>query len=360
MKVLIIKTSSLGDIIHTLPALTDAKKILGEIQFDWVVEESFAEIPDWHPAVRTVIPVAIRRWRHNILKTFQSGEWQQFKQQLQQQQYDAVIDAQGLLKSAWITRLAHGKIYGLDKTSARESMASFFYQQPQVIDKNQHAVERVRQLFAKSLNYSLIDLPLDYGIKEGIRQNLPTQTNDNISQSKRILFLHGTTWSTKHWPEVYWCELAHQLTDQADKVILPWGNETEYQRALSIKNYCRQSAQVIILEKMTLNELVKTIIQMDAVIAVDTGLAHLCAALDIPTIALYGSTSPGLTGTYGKYQQHIKTDIACAPCFKKHCPIAHKDSKDQNKIYPECYTDITPEKIIIALYKILKKPLKKQ
>src|SRR5690554_7807202 len=104
MRVLLIKTSSLGDVVHTLPALTDAQRALPHIRFDWVVEEGFAEIPSWHPAVEQVIPVAIRRWRKNILRTWRSGEWREFKEQLHQQQYDIVIDAQGLLKSAWLTR----------------------------------------------------------------------------------------------------------------------------------------------------------------------------------------------------------------------------------------------------------------
>ncbi|MCU7836075.1 MAG: lipopolysaccharide heptosyltransferase I [gamma proteobacterium symbiont of Taylorina sp.] len=336
---LIIKTSSLGDIIHTLPALSDAKTALENIRFDWIVEENFAEIPHWHPAVRNVIPVAIRRWRKNILKTIRSGEWRQFKQDLQQQNYDAVIDAQGLLKSAWITYLANGKSYGLDKNSARESMACYFYQHPLTISKNKHAVERIRELFAKSLNYSLKDLPLDYGLYN----NLIHQKNNQTKDSKQILFLHGTTWSTKHWPESYWDELARLLIDQACHIVLPWGNKIEYQRALRIKEHCQQPSQVLVLKKMNLNELVKEIINVDAVVAVDTGLAHLCAALDKPTIALYGPTSPGLTGTYGKNQQHIKAAISCSPCFKKQC------NKIKNNINPECYTDITPEKVLSFL-----------
>ncbi|KPE47437.1 glycosyltransferase family 9 protein, partial [Pseudomonas aeruginosa] len=104
MRVLLVKTSSLGDVIHTLPALTDAARAIPGIQFDWVVEEGFAEIPAWHPAVARVIPVAIRRWRKNLWQTLRNGEWRRFKQRLKEVDYDLVIDAQGLLKSAWLTR----------------------------------------------------------------------------------------------------------------------------------------------------------------------------------------------------------------------------------------------------------------
>ena len=183
-RVLIIKTSSLGDVIHTLPALTDAVHALGEIQFDWVVEENFSAIPAWHPAVRKVIPVAIRRWRKNIFRRLFSAEWKKFRQQLKQEHYDYVIDAQGLLKSAWITLLAHGDSYGLDKHSAREGMASRFYQYPQTVARQQHAVERVRQLMSHSLDYQLDKLPLDYGIAEHIRKTAPDAEQCRESSAK--------------------------------------------------------------------------------------------------------------------------------------------------------------------------------
>ncbi len=341
IRVLIVKTSSLGDVIHTLPALTDAKTALGDVQFDWLVEENFSEIPQWHPNLRNCIPVAIRRWRQHLFKTLFKGEFKAFKTHLQAQEYDVIIDAQGLLKSAWLTSMAKGKRYGLDKHSAREPLAAQFYQYPQTIAKNQHAVERVRQLFAQSLGYTLNDLPLDYG--------LTIHAESTIEQS--ILFLHGTTWASKHWPESYWIELANNVIEQGYSILLPWGNESEYQRAIRIQQQCHHNERISVLDKMNLNELAVTIASVDAVIAVDTGLAHLAAALDTPTIALYGPTSPGLTGTYGKHQIHLQPKIKCAPCFKKQC---HTPLKSDAKI-PACFADIKPERVMIALKKLLKK-----
>lgn len=127
MRVLLIKTSSLGDVVHTLPALTDAARAIPGIKFDWVVEEGFAEIPTWHPAVGKVVPVAIRRWRKNLWQTIKSGEWRRFKQSVRAEKYDLVIDAQGLLKSAWLTRYVKAPVAGLDKNSAREPLAARFY-----------------------------------------------------------------------------------------------------------------------------------------------------------------------------------------------------------------------------------------
>ena len=155
MRVLVIKTSSLGDVIHTLPALTDAARAIPGIRFDWVVEEGFAEIPAWHPAVSQVITVAIRRWRKHPLKTLRSGEWSRFKQRLRESHYDLVIDAQGLLKSAWLTRYVKTPVAGLDSNSAREPIAARFYDRPYSVPRGQHALERTRQLFGQALGYSL-------------------------------------------------------------------------------------------------------------------------------------------------------------------------------------------------------------
>src|SRR3989338_45163 len=139
MKVLIIKTSSMGDVIHTLPALTDAQKAIVDIQFDWVVEESFAQIPSWHIAVRRVIPLAWRRWRKKLFSQQHGREWLQFLRQLRLEHYDRVLDAQGLIKSALITRLSHGPSAGFDWQSAREKWASLFYTQSYTVDVHRHA-----------------------------------------------------------------------------------------------------------------------------------------------------------------------------------------------------------------------------
>lgn len=154
MRVLIVKTSSMGDVLHTLPALTDAQQAIPDIQFDWVVEEGFAQIPSWHAAVNHVIPVAIRRWRKAWFSAPIKAERKAFRDAVQAERYDAIIDAQGLVKSAaLVTRLAHGVKHGMDWQTAREPLASLFYNRRHHIARQQHAVERTRELFAKSLGY---------------------------------------------------------------------------------------------------------------------------------------------------------------------------------------------------------------
>ncbi len=293
LHILVIKTSSLGDVIHTLPALTDARQAIPGIRFDWVVEESFAEVPAWHAGVERVIPAAVRRWRKNPFKAVYSGEWGTFCRAIGCKKYDAVIDAQGLFKSAWLTRFSHGESWGMDKFCAREPLASRFYQNRLNIDKAQHAVERVRQLFAKALGYPV---PQGQG-QYAIAASLSTRSTGNY-----LVFLHGTTRADKHWPVIYWKELARHYSEQGTEILLPWGNETERLRA---EHIAQNLSGVKILPRSTLSELASIIGGARAVVSVDTGLAHLSAALDIPNITLYGPTDPGLVGTYGKNQLHL-------------------------------------------------------
>lgn len=294
MRVLLIKTSSLGDVIHTLPALTDAARAIPGIQFDWVVEEGFAEIPAWHPAVAQVIPVAIRRWRKHLLQTWKSGEWKRFKQRLGEVDYDLVIDAQGLFKSAVLTRYSQAPVAGLDRDSAREPIACRFYDRLYAVAKDQHALERTRQLFAQALGYAVPEGLGDYG--------LDRVAMADASQAPYLLFLHGTTWASKHWPEADWRALAERMAAQGWAIRLPWGNEVERERAQRIVAGIEGAA---LLPKLNLAGVAKVIAGATACVAVDTGLGHLAAALDVPTISLYGPTLPGKVGAYGRGQVHL-------------------------------------------------------
>lgn len=299
MRVLLVKTSSMGDVLHSLPALTDAQQALPNIQFDWVVEEGFAQIPTWHSAVNQVIPVAIRRWRKSWFSAPFKAERAAFRQQLQATQYDAVIDAQGLLKSAFlVTRLAHGSKHGYDRHSIREPIASFFYDHRYAISKQQHAVERIRQLFAKSLGYQCPKTQGDYAIAQHFLNNTSNQPRDYV------LFLHSTTRDDKHWPESHWQDLISLMASTGLNVKLPWGAEHEYQRALRLAD---GFDFVEVLPKLTLAEVAQQIANAKAVVSVDTGLSHLTAALDKTNLTLFGPTDPGLIGGYGQSQHEIKS-----------------------------------------------------
>ena len=315
MRVLIVKTSSMGDLIHTLPAITDAQSAIPGIRFDWVSEAGFAEVPTWHPAVDKVIPVSIRRWRKSLFSQQTRQEWKAYKSELQSHEYDLIIDAQGLVKSAaLVARLAKGPKAGFDKQSAREPLASRFYDRTFAVDKRQHAVERIRQLFAQALGY---ELPTSYG-QANIQATLLASGQANLTDtSPYLVFLHSTTRHEKHWPENYWEALIKQAADAGWTVKLPWGSEAEQARAKRLAEVAPQHAEV--LPKLSLTKVAEVLAGASAVVSVDTGLAHLTAALDKNNVILYASTNPELIGGYGANQVFLQakdcppTDVVTDP-----------------------------------------------
>lgn len=348
MRILIVKTSSLGDVLHTLPALTDARQAIPGLIADWVVEESFAEIPAWHPAVERVIPVAVRRWRKHPWDAVQSGDIRAFVSALRQTDYDHVIDAQGLLKSALITRLAKGARAGLDRRSIKESAASLFYQQRIAVPTAQHAVQRVRQLFAAVLGYQFPSAQIDYGIGALADQKGP-------AQPASLMLLHGTTWESKHWPEQYWRELAALAYADGFQIQLPWGNQTEHQRALRIADNIPGS---VVLDKQSLTALAKHLSRCSGVVAVDTGLGHLAAALNRPAVALYGATNPALSGSMGDHQQHLRSTLACSPCRRKECSyrgavLTGETRQGSFEVNPACYQSLTPALVFSEIKRLI-------
>jgi len=345
MRVLIVKTSSMGDVIHTLPAITDAMAARSDITFDWLVEEKFAELASWHPAVQKIIPIKWREWRKHLLTPSTYVQWRAFRKDLNQHPYDMIIDAQGLLKSAFFASLAIGPRYGFAADSAREKWAAKFYHHGFSVSRNQHAIERLRYLFSQILKYPLPASIANYGLNKSVLL-------DAQLPKPYVVFLHGTTWETKHWPEHYWLALG-QLVDQHGFAIkLPWGSTAELARAERIGAYVKSAD---ILPKMGLRDLAKTLAQAQGVVALDTGLGHLAAALDVPTVSIYGPTNPGLTGAMGVGQVHLKATFPCAPCLNRLCTFKG-NALTHPAIQPPCFSTITPEMVWSTLAKLMPQP----
>ncbi len=286
LKLLIIKMSSLGDVVHMLPALTEAVSNVPGLVVDWVVEEGFADIPNWHPAVRHVLPIGLRRWRKQLLRSETWGEIRQFQQRLRQDQYDIVLDSQGLIKSAVIAWQSSGKRVGLDAASAREALASWSYHSRLSSPSGQHAIWRNRVLTAQALNYPLGDeVCPSYGITP------PNYSARKIALPEQFLLaFHGTARPEKEYPEVDWIKI---LSSMPCAVLLPWGNDRERQRA---ERMAAEVKQAIVLPKLSLTEIAGVLARAKAVIGVDTGLMHLAAAFKKPGLALYPATPPRLYG----------------------------------------------------------------
>lgn len=314
MNLLLVKTSSLGDVIHMLPAITDAVQARSGLYIDWLVEESFAAIPAWHPAVSRVIPIAMRRWKKHWTAR---STWQQIKlahAALQTQHYDLVIDSQGLLKSALWCRQAQGTRVGYDRTSAREPLASRFYDRTVTVSRQLHAIDRNRQLMAQALGYALQDARPDYGL-QGLAPRLPEPGIELPVHS--IMGLHATSRADKLWPTANWKALAQALATHGRCLVLPWGNDEERLRAEEI---AREASNAIVLPRLGLDAVASLIGQSEAVVGVDTGLLHLAAALGKPGLALYTATPPALTGAVSDRHaplplHNLSTTEELAPLF---------------------------------------------
>lgn len=310
MRILIIKMSSLGDVIHTFPAVTELALEMPDVKIDWLVEEAYAELVQLHPAIHRVIPVALRRWRRSWWMTWRSGEWQRYKAHLSES-YDLIIDAQGLYKSAWMALQANGVRAGYDYQSAREPLSTLLLKRHAKIPKSLHAVHRTRLLFASLLGYTinLAESPLAFPLAE---QSM------SVDKLRKVLFLPGTTWPTKRWPLAHWQHLAKQLVSEGVSVKIAWGDEQERAFAIAVQ---REVPTVEVLDRLPLVAMKEIIMQVDCVVAVDSGLAHLASLLSKRVVSLYGPTDPNLTGTIGPHATTIQTPPPCAPCKQEYCRL---------------------------------------
>jgi lipopolysaccharide heptosyltransferase I len=286
LKVLFVKTSSLGDVVHNCPAVSDVVRKHPGVEIDWVVEEPFAAIPSLHPAVRQVIPVRLRRWRGAWWRAATWREIGGFRRSVARERYDAIIDTQSLIKSALVSMCAEGERHGMDAASARESLAANFYDCRYAVPRGLHAVERNRRLTAAALGYEL-DLPLDYGLQ---------RTSDVGDDAPYAVFLTMTSRSDKLWPEERWVELGRKL---GLRTLLPWGSDEERSRATRIASRLQQAE---VMPRMTLEQLARLFARAQAVVGVDTGLTHLAAASGARTVGIYCGSDPALTGIYGAAQ----------------------------------------------------------
>lgn len=297
--ILFIKTSSLGDVVHHMPALTDARKAYPGATFNWLVEEAFAPLVRLHPAVDKVVPVAWRRWRKSPYAPATIAEIRESFRNIRAQQYDEVVDTQGLLRTAVLARFAHGRRHGYDASSVREPLAALFYDVRHHVERNLHAVERNRILSGLALGYSPQGAP-DFGLD---------RTRIGKGTSRNGLLLHATARPEKQWPDAHWIALGRVL-GQKFELALPWGTEIERVRSESIAAAV-QGARVP--DRVPLDQVAKLIADAQFVVGVDTGLLHLAAALGVPVVAIFTGSEPDLTGPVGRGRLTILGDVGKPP-----------------------------------------------
>src|SRR5450830_772470 len=286
-EILFIKTSSLGDVIHHMPALTEARARRPDARFAWLVEEAFAPLVRLHPAVDEVIPVAWRRWRKSLYAPATLAEIADSLGAIRARRYDDIVDSQGLLRSAAIARIARGRRHGFDSASIREPLAAAFYDIRHRVNRELHAVERNRILSGLALGYAPQGAP-DFGLD---RARL-------ASPGRRYaVLLHATARPEKEWPEAHWIALGHALGRQGIELVLPWGTAPE--RARSTRIAAALPHARVPPERQPLDAVAKLIAGAQFVVGVDTGLLHLAAALGVPLVAIFAGSKPGLTGPVG-------------------------------------------------------------
>jgi heptosyltransferase-1 len=329
----------MGDVVHTLPALTDAARAIPEIQFDWAVDESFADIPAWHARVEKVFPVALRRWRSGLSSPSGRAEAKDSLRELRAFSYDAIVDLQGEFKSAFIARLAKGKRYGYSGVSAREWGAHTVYRQKIDVAKGAHSMSRMRALLSQALGYSYDQKDVDYGIDQA---RLPASSLK--IDRPYVVFIHSTSWTSKNWPEQYWRELAASVSSAGYSVVLPWGSADERERSEKIAG---REANRIVLPQLSISEKASIIGRASATVGLDTGLSHIAAALSIPSVTLYGATDPNLCGAIGENQIHIRSDFECVGCHETTCSFT------QSHFKPACFESLTPSTVWRQLEQLL-------
>lgn len=293
---LLMKTSSLGDVLHNLAVVSDLRRVFPGAIVDWCVEAPFAEIPAWHTGVRQVIPVAIRRWRKSLLTRDTWAEISLALAALRTEQYDAIIDTQGLVRSVLLAQLAHGPVYGQNRYEAREALSGLLVTHPLAVPYALHAVDRYRTIAAAALGYvdRLPELPLDFGLHD----RFPPQPGNEV-----FLFTN-TSRDKKLWPEDYWIAVGRQLRDAGLAPVFTAGNEIEAARSRRIaEGIAEGSSPGEILYRPTLTQLTERLSKARLCLGVDTGFTHIACALEIPTIAIFTDTDPALAGGFGLGQR---------------------------------------------------------
>jgi heptosyltransferase-1 len=299
-KILIVRVSSLGDVVHNMPAIADIRRRHPDAQIDWLVEESFVGLVELVEGVRRAIPVSLRRWRKGLLSPRNWSEIRAFRRALAAEHYDLVIDCQGLIKTAWLARMARGPVVGLGNRTdgaGYEWPVRFFYDKRVPIAPRTHVVERTRQLVAAALGNPLPQPTdeIDFGLDAGRASLAISQAQLNLPVPY-VVFVHATSRADKQWPDSAWIELGQALVRRGASLVLPWGSGDE--RATSERLAKEFGAAAIVPPKLSLPAVVGLIEGAAATVGVDTGLVHIAAALKRPTVELYNFATAWRTGGY--------------------------------------------------------------
>ena len=287
MRLLIVKTSSMGDVVHALPVLADIRQRHPDAVVDWLVEAPFAAIPQLHPGVRRVLPMAWRKWRSQLFKAATWQAMRTLRDELVAQHYELVLDLQGLLKSALWARQAGAPVAGYDRASIREPLAAWLYQRTAAVARNQHAVQRCRQLAATHLGYGVPTGAPDFG--------LVVPAGGWAPRADYAVLIPNASRPEKLWPERHWVAVGRRLLECGWTPVVLWGRPDEQTLAERIAAGCEGDVPPF----LKVGEMAAVLAGARQVVGLDTGFTHLAAALGRPTLGIYCDHEPGLAGITG-------------------------------------------------------------
>jgi len=302
LRILIVKLSSLGDVVHAMPAVQDIRRAFPQAQIDWVVERGFAPLVRRCAGVNRVIACELRRWRKSPFSTQTRMAWRVFKAELQREHYDAVIDLQGLTKSAlvaWLARLApDGKRYGLanqTEGSSFEAPARWVADVALALPPHIHAVARSRELCARALGYAIPKIQ-SFGLLAQVNKAQPAIKNIASAESGWhgvVALVHGTSRADKQWPLASWRALGQRLNDSGYAVALSHGSDAEQKLAQEVASGL---ANAVVWPRLGLDALTDALAACVGVVGVDSGLSHIAVALDLPHVQIYNFDTAWRTG----------------------------------------------------------------
>ncbi len=315
MKVLIVKLSSLGDVVHAMPAVQDLRSAVAGVQVDWVVERAFAPLVTRCDGVGRVIACNLRHWRKAPLAASTRKAWVAFKAELQAEAYDAVIDLQGLSKSAlvsWLARTSEsGFRYGLanqTEGSSFEAPARWVADVAIELEPHVHAVQRSRLLCAAAFKYALPS-SMRFGLVAGTQAVLPLPeahqgfaVNSFAPRKPVVALVHGTSRADKQWPLAHWVALGQRLNHSGFGVALAHGTVAEKATSEAI---AAQLQDAWVWPTMGLDVLTDTMARCAGVVGVDSGLSHIAVALGLPHVQIYNFDTAWRTGPQGARQLSV-------------------------------------------------------
>lgn len=285
-RILVVRPSSLGDVVHALPVVADIARASPEARIDWLAEEAFAPLVALHPRIDNVIGVALRRWRHELASRNSWREMLEFRRRLRAARYDAILDLQEQVKGAIMARMARGVVHGFDRHSVREPASVWLHDRHHAVERSVHFEDKCRVVAGAALGYSPTGAP-QYGIVP------PVAAQGVVPAQRYAVGVHVTSRDDKRWPDAHWHELIDALDQSGIAIVLPWGNDNERLRSEAI---AKGHARAIVPRRMPLPDIAALLAHAEVVIGVDTGLVHLAAALHAPTIAIFTTTDAKLAG----------------------------------------------------------------